>query len=88
MGKLHNLLFGTQTRRLIFLVASGIVFGILLPATRVLLYKDGGTTLTIIVCGFVFLSAVSIYVEQRCRRRAVAVADSSEASSRVAARVL
>ena len=89
MGKLPNLLFGTQTRRLIFLVASGIVFGILLPATRVLLYK-GGTTFTIIVCGFVFLSAVSIYVEQRCRRRAVAVvvADGSEASSRVAARVL
>lgn len=88
MGKLPNLLFGTQTRRLIFLVASGIVFGILLPATRVLLYKGDGTTFAIIVCGFVFLSAVSIYVEQRCRRHDVAVADGSEASTRVAARVL
>ena len=48
MGKLPDLLFSTQTRRMIFLVASGMIFGFLLPATRALLYSDGGSAFAVV----------------------------------------
>jgi hypothetical protein len=80
MGKLPGLLFSTQTRRMIFLVASGMIFGFLLPATRALLYEDGGSAFAVVAGGFAFLSAVAVFVERRCRLRAVAAADPSARS--------
>ena len=75
MGKLPGLLFSTQTRRMIFLVASGMIFGFLLPATRALLYRGRRRPPSpSSPCGFAFLSAVAVFVERRCRRRAVAEA--------------
>jgi multidrug efflux pump subunit AcrB len=80
MGKLPGLLFSTQTRRMIFLVASGMIFGFLLPATRALLYEDGGSAFAVVAGGFAFLSAVAVFVERRCHLRAVAAADPSARS--------
>ena len=69
MGKLPNFLFATQTRRLIFLIVTGLIFGVTLPATRALLLDDGGGAYATLVVGFSCLAAVAITTEECCRRR-------------------
>ena len=75
-GKLPNVLFATQTRRMIFLIACGLLFGWCLPATRerILDEKNGiGAIMFVgIAIGFAVSSVIAVVVEEscaRCRRR-------------------
>ena len=75
-GKLPNVLFATQTRRMIFLIACGLLFGWCLPATRERILDEkngiGATTFVGIAVGFAVSSVIAVVVEEscaRCRRR-------------------
>lgn len=75
-GKLPNVLFATQTRRMIFLIACGLLFGWCLPATRERILDEkngiGVTTFVGIAIGFAVSSVIAVVVEEscaRCRRR-------------------
>ena len=85
VGKLPNLLFATQTRRMIFLIACGLLFGWCLPATRERILDEkngiGATMFTGIAIGFAVVSALCIVLEEVCARRGRkqnAAADSEE----------
>lgn len=67
MGKLPNLLFATQTRRMTFLVMCGFMFGLTLPSTQALLFENGGEAYVVAMVAFAFLAAASIFIEEFCR---------------------
>jgi hypothetical protein len=73
VGKLPNLLFATQTRRMIFLIACGLLFGWCLPATRERILDEkngiGGAMFTGIAIGFGVVSLLAIVLEEFCARR-------------------
>ena len=71
-GKLPNVLFATQTRRMIFLIACGLLFGWCLPATRERILDEkngiGATTFVGIAIGFAVSSVIAVVVEESCSR--------------------
>ena len=70
VGKLPNLLFATQTRRMIFLIACGLLFGWCLPATRERILDDiGATMFTGVAIGFAVASSLAVVLEEVCARR-------------------